>query len=97
MLQGVSYTVPFPLAIGCKVFDSNLLDMGTSLACCECCGDLSVEDTVCSFCLTKPPAGTVKRSYILSFNLGGYTCTLHYGGGWPTFEHLLKSYDVHVS
>ena len=39
----------------------NLRGGGATPACPEWCGGLSLEDTVCSFCLTKPPAGTVKE------------------------------------
>ena len=58
-------TIPCFLAIGCgkreKVDGLNLLGGGTTLACPEWCGGLSWEDTVCSSCLTKPPAGTVQE------------------------------------
>ena len=46
---------------GCEAADGTFWDEGTALACSEWCGGLSLEDTVGSFCLTKPPAGTVKE------------------------------------
>ena len=53
--------LPSFLAIGrriCEVvYGLNLRDGGAT----EWCGGLSLEDTVGSFCLTKPPAGTVKE------------------------------------
>ena len=56
--------IPCFLAIGCggcEAADGTLWDGGTALACPEWCGGLSLEGTVCNFCLTKPPAGTVKE------------------------------------
>ena len=62
-------SIPCFLAIGCGICeaaDGNLRDRGTALACPEWCGGLSLEDTVCSFHLTKPPAGTVKEELQLT-------------------------------
>ena len=60
--------LPSLLAIGrgiCEVVDGlNLRDGGTTLACPECCGALSLEDTVCLF--FKPPARTVKEELFLT-------------------------------
>ena len=61
--------LPSLLAIGrgmCEVVDGTLRDGETTLSCPECCGGLSLEDTVGSFCLTKPPAGTVKEELLLT-------------------------------
>ena len=64
LLISVLRDIPSFLAIGrgiCEVVDGNLCDRGTTLACPEWCRGISLEDTVCSFCLTKPPAGTVRE------------------------------------
>ena len=37
----------------CEAVDGNLWDGGTTLACPERCGGLSLKDTACSFCFTK--------------------------------------------
>ena len=62
--------LPSLLAIGsgiCEAVDGlNLWDGGTTLACPEWCGGLSLEDTVCSVCLFKPPAQTVKEELLLT-------------------------------
>ena len=48
----------------CEVVDGlNLRDGGTTLSCPECCGGLSLHGRHRrKFCLTKPPAGTVKEA-----------------------------------
>ena len=52
----------------CEVVDGlNLWDGGVTLVRPESgCGGLSLEDTVRSFPLTKPPAGTVKEELLLT-------------------------------
>ena len=51
----------------CEVVNGNLRDGGSTLARPESgCGGLSLEDTVRSFPLTKPPAGTVKEELLLT-------------------------------
>ena len=59
--------IPCFLALGgCEAADGTLRDGGTALACSEWCGGLSLEDTVGSFCLSKPPAWTVKEELHLT-------------------------------
>ena len=69
-IQRVSKECNLPsfLAIGCRMceVDGNLRDGGTTLACPECSASPSLEDTVCSFCLTKSPAVTVKEELHLT-------------------------------
>ena len=66
-----SLYIPCFLAAGCGI-DGNLRGGGTTLACLEWCGGLSLEDTVCCFCLTKPPAGTVKEELHLTTAVSVY-------------------------
>ena len=62
--------LPSLLAIGLGIHEVvdglKLRDGGTALACPEGWGGLSLEDTVCSVCLSKPPAQTVKEELLLT-------------------------------